>query len=163
METCSSFRGTSCRCTKDRQCRWIGIRPKGLGDRLISRQFQPELALIGERCPFVDFPFEFSSTGIDFESKVVGAVDDFVAVRAVILRFLTGLLLFDRALLVSDPESVFSSMPSSSSTGVCNAAPFFLADRVTGPKYPSLVESLASDGVGDGEITLGVAGIASAE
>lgn len=36
---------------------------------------------------------------------------------------------------------------------------FFLADLVTGPKYPSCAASLVSEGVGDGEITLGVAGI----
>lgn len=49
IETCKTFRGTSCRCTKDRHCLWIGIRPKGLGLRLISLQLHPVLALVGER------------------------------------------------------------------------------------------------------------------
>jgi hypothetical protein len=38
-------------------------------------------------------------------------------------------------------------------------AAFFFADRVTGPKYPSCDLSRDSDGVGDGEITRGVAGM----
>lgn len=36
---------------------------------------------------------------------------------------------------------------------------FFFADLVTGPKYPSCDFSRASDGVGEGEMTLGVAGM----
>ena len=42
MDTCKALRGTSCLCTKVRQCLWIGIRPSGLGDRLKSRQDHPE-------------------------------------------------------------------------------------------------------------------------
>ena len=34
-----------------------------------------------------------------------------------------------------------------------------LAERVTGPKYPSFALALVSEGVGDGEITRGVCGI----
>jgi hypothetical protein len=34
-----------------------------------------------------------------------------------------------------------------------------LADLVTGPKYPSCDASFVSEGVGEGEMTLGVAGI----
>jgi hypothetical protein len=78
-----------------------------------------------------------------------------VEVRPVI-RFLIGLRLFDLALRSSALESVSSSI--SSSIGACEAA-FFFADLVTGPKYPSCEVSLVSDGVGEGEITLGVAGI----
>ena len=35
---------------------------------------------------------------------------------------------------------------------------FFFADLVTGPKYPSTDLSRVSEGVGEGEMTLGVAG-----
>lgn len=38
---------------------------------------------------------------------------------------------------------------------VANA--FFLADRVTGPKYPSVFS--LSEGVGEGDMTIGVAGM----
>ncbi len=53
MDTCSSFRGTSCLCINSRHCLWMGIRPSGLGLRLKSRQLQPGGAADGgSRCPF---------------------------------------------------------------------------------------------------------------
>jgi hypothetical protein len=55
----------------------------------------------------------------------------FEEVRPVI-RFLIGLRLFDLALRSSALESDSSSI--SSSIGACEAAIFFLADLVTGPK-----------------------------
>jgi hypothetical protein len=35
---------------------------------------------------------------------------------------------------------------------------FFLAERVVGPKYSSCASSINSEGVGEGEMILGVAG-----
>jgi hypothetical protein len=49
--------------------------------------------------------------------------------------------------------------PSSSISSSIGAAAFFFADLVTGPKYPSCELSRASEGVGEGEITLGVPGM----
>jgi hypothetical protein len=156
IDTCKTFRGTSCRCTKDLHCLCIGIKPNGLGLRLKSLQLQPVLALDGDRWPLDSFacPFPFTN-GADFCTGV-GFVD-FVAVRPDIFRALMGLLLFDRALLRSSFGSSSSSRSSSIGAGV--DAAFFFADRVTGPKYPSCDVSRDSEGVGDGEITLGVAGI----
>lgn len=56
-------------------------------------------------------------------------------------------------------------MPSSiGHAAAAAAAAFFFADLVTGPKYPSCDASRLSEGVGvgvgDGEMTLGVPGIA---
>lgn len=85
---------------------------------------------------------------------------DLEEVRPEILS-LIGLRLLDLALRSSVPESVSSSI--SSFIGTRETAAFFLADLVTGPKYPSFDDSLVSEGVGDGEITLGVAGIRSDE
>ena len=154
IETCKSFRGTSCRCTNDLHCLCIGIRPSGLGLRLKSLQLQPELALVGDR-----WPFDVSPLGVTGGGFVV-AVEDAVAlagVRAVTFRILMGLLLFDLALLRSALVSSSSSRSSCIGCGV--AAFFFFADLVTGPKYPSCEASRASEGVGEGEMTLGVAGI----
>ncbi len=69
-------------------------------------------------------------------------------------RILIGLRLLDLALRKSPFPIPSSSIPSSSS-----AAAFFFADLVTGPKYPSCELSRVSEGVGEGEITLGVAGM----
>jgi len=104
----------------------------------------------------------FCIIGKDGGFDVAGVIVAFADVRPTNFRFLIGLLLFDLALLSSELESVFSS--TSSSIGICEAA-FFLADRVTGPKYPSCDDSLVllSEGVGDGDMTLGVAGIAEEE
>jgi hypothetical protein len=68
----------------------------------------------------------------------------------VIFLAFIGLRLLDLALLNSALESELSSI--SSIIGACCAAAFFLADLVTGPKYPSWA-SFVSEGVGDGEIT----------
>jgi hypothetical protein len=106
---------------------------------------------VGERCPFVVSPFGVNGGGF------VVTVDDDIAsagVRAVTFRILMGLLLFDLALLRSALDSSSSSRSSCIGCGV--AALFFFADLVTGPKYPSCE---ASEGVGEGEMTLGVAGI----
>jgi len=155
IETCRIFRGTSCRCTKERHCLWIGIRPRGLGLRLMSLQLQPGLALDGDKWPLVAFPFPFWRIGIG-AGLANGTSEAFADVRPDI-RFLMGLRLFDLALRSSVLESVSSSI--SSSIGAWEATCFFFADRVTGPKYPSCDVSFVSDGVGEGEITLGVAGI----
>lgn len=132
----------------------MGINPKGLGLRLKSRQLQPELALVGERCPFVVVPFKV--IGADFVVAVEGAVALAGVSAMPFFRALIGLRLFDLALLKS--ALISSSSPRSSSIGSGVPAFFFLADRVTGPKYPSCDASRASEGVGEGEITLGVAG-----
>jgi hypothetical protein len=65
-----------------------------------------------------------------------------------------GLRLLDLALR----KSLLTS-PSSSISSSIGAAAFFFADLVTGPKYPSCEFSRASEGVGEGEITLGVPGM----
>lgn len=84
---------------------------------------------------------------------MVGADGGFEEVMAVIFLCRRGLLLFDLALLKSALGPLFSSTSSSS-----RRSAFFFADLVVGPKYPSCV-SLVSEGVGEGEMTLGVAGI----
>jgi hypothetical protein len=89
-------------------------------------------------------------------SVVVDAIFAFAGGRVETFRILMGLLLFDLALLRSAFTSSSSSRSSSIGSGV--AAFFFFADLVTGPKYPSCEASRASEGVGEGEITLGVAG-----
>ena len=111
----------------------MGIRPSGLGLRLISLQLQPGLALEGERCPFVTFPFPMGviGGGIVEDEDVV----DFDAVKPDNCRTLMEFLLFDLALRNSALESSSSSI--SSLIGTCVAALFFFEDLVTGPKYPS--------------------------
>lgn len=156
IETCSSFRGTSCRWTNDRHCLWMGIRPSGLGLRLISLQLQAELALAGERCPFDAFPCPLkAAAGVDSFFSVAGALP-VLLVGLGNLRDLKGLLLllFVRALPTSPLES-----SSTSSIGACDATLFFLADLVIGPEYSSWKSSLLSEGVGEGEMTLGMAGM----
>lgn len=133
---------------------WIGIRPSGLGLRLISLQLQPDpLALSGERWPFIALPF-----GTRFDWGVAASLAvDFVVVRAAGFRVLIGLRLLGLALLSSALTSSSSSI--SSLIAVCAAALcFFLADLVIGPKYPSC-DSRVSEGVGEGLMTLGVAGM----
>jgi len=99
----------------------------------MSRQFHPRFALIGAKWPFVVSPFfMLADSGRDSGFEVKGVVTGFFDVRAVSLRFLMGLLLFDLALLSilqSDSSSIFSSI----GTGEIAAA-FFLADLVIGPK-----------------------------
>jgi hypothetical protein len=114
------------------------MRPSGLGLRLISLQLQPGLALAGERWPFVAFPFPFgvNSIGAGLGVATVATVA-FAEVRLVIFLVFIGLLLRDLALLNSALESELSSISS----------------IVVGPKYPSCA-SLASEGVGEGEITV---------
>jgi len=122
----------------------------------MSLQLHPEVALVGERCPFVAFPFPLAITGSSFMVSGFVVANGLAELRPESLRFLIGLLLFDLALL----RSIESSSSSRSSfIGVSAAAFFFFADLVTGPKYPSCDDSRASEGVGEGEITLGVAGI----
>jgi hypothetical protein len=87
-------------------------------------------------------------------SVVVDVVFVFAGVRPETFLILMGLLLFDLALL----RSAFTSSSSSRSSSIGSGAFFFFADLVTGPKYPSCEASRASEGVGEGEITLGVAG-----
>jgi hypothetical protein len=81
-------------------------------------------------------------------------VDGFGVALVGAFRILMGLRLLDLALRKSPFPIPSSSIPSSSS-----AAAFFFADLVTGPKYPSCELSRVSDGVGEGEMTLGVAGM----
>jgi hypothetical protein len=81
-------------------------------------------------------------------------VEGFVTALAAGFRILIGLRLLDLALRNSLFTSPSSSILSSSAT-----AAFFFADLVTGPKYPSCELSRTSEGVGEGEMTLGVAGI----
>lgn len=131
------------------------MRPRGLGLRLRSRQLHPVLlALEGERCPFVGAPFEVVAESFFDKEASVGFVSD----KLLIFRTLRGVLLFDRARLKSGFES------SSSSSTLSSIFPgvlirFLVDERVTGPKYPSWDDSWVSEGVGDGEITLGIAGI----
>jgi len=87
-------------------------------------------------------------------SSIVGGGGCAVPEAMPIFRILIGLRLLDLALRKSPLTSPSSSI--SSSIGV---AAFFFADLVTGPKYPSCELSLASEGVGEGEITLGVPGM----
>jgi hypothetical protein len=133
----------------------MGIKPSGLGLRLISLQFQPKLALAGERCPFDTFPLPFATAGIGGVSITVCVAEVLATVRPDILSTLKGLLLLDLALL----KSLLESSSISSSIGVWAATLFFLADLVMGPKYPFCDSSFTSEGVGEGEMTLGVAGI----
>ena len=116
----------------------------------MSLQLQPKVppALAGERWPFVACPFPFSRTGSS------GIVEGLGVAFAVGFLILMGLRLLDLALRKSPLTSPSSSISSPSGT-----AAFFLADLVTGPKYPSCELSRVSEGVGEGEITLGVAGI----
>jgi hypothetical protein len=131
------------------------MRPKGLGLLLRSRQLHPEvLALDGERCPFSAAPF--GSVEMFFLDAAL--VEVFDSVKLLIFRTLRGLRLFDLALLKSGFESKSSSsILSSIFAGV--PVRLFVEERVIGPKYPSLDPSWPSEGVGDGEITLGVDGI----
>jgi hypothetical protein len=82
-------------------------------------------------------------------------VEGFVVALAAGFRILIGLRLLDLGFRKS-PFTIPSSSISSSPTGT---AAFFFADLVTGPKYPSCELSRASEGVGEGEMTLGVAGM----
>jgi len=107
------------------------MRPRGLGLLLKSRQLQPELALAGERWPFVSRGCPFSVGAVDTIFGVRGVIGDVADVRPAILLFLRGLLLRDLALR-STLESVSSSI--SSSIGAGDEAAFFFADLVTGPK-----------------------------
>lgn len=81
-------------------------------------------------------------------------MDGFGVALAVTFRTLIGLRLLDLALR----KSPFTA-PSSSISSSSGIAAFFFADLVTGPKYPSCELSRDSEGVGEGEMTLGVAGM----
>lgn len=70
-----------------------------------------------------------------------------------------GLRLRVRALSDSTLESDVPSFSFSSSINGGDLTRFLATDLVTGPKYPSR-PSLWSEGVGDGDITRGVPGIA---
>lgn len=159
IETCNTFLGISWRCTNDLHCLWIGISPKGLGLLLKSLQLQPDFALVGDRCPFVAFPFVLLvSSG---RSLSVGLGDFFAALTVEVADFrrLRGLRLLVLDLSNSIAESSGSVSPSSipSSMGSVCADNLFLADLVIGPKYSPLWDN--SDGVGEGDMTRGVAGI----
>ena len=76
----------------------------------MSLQLQPGLALEGDRCPFVIFPFPFGVIGGGLVEDDVVVV--FAGVRAETFLALMGLLLFDRALRNSVLESSSSSISS---------------------------------------------------
>lgn len=121
------------------------MSPRGLGLRLNSRQLH---AVDGD-----------SFAGLNNASSCISGTPLGWALEfPLVLRTLTGLLLFGLGLLpvasvLESDDS--SSRPSAMAWGVFTR---FLADaRVIGPEYPSCD---VSEGVGDGEITLGVAGIA---
>jgi hypothetical protein len=120
----------------------------------MSLQLQPGLALDGERYPFVPFSFP-SLSGVTAigDGLVVDGVAGALALDC--FFFFVELLLFALALL----DSLLESSSISSSIGTCDAILFFLADLVTGPEYPPCDSSFLSEGVGEGEITLGIAGI----
>ena len=139
----------------------MGIRPSGLGLRLMSLQLQPELALAGDRWPLDIFPLPFITSGAG-DISVAGCVTALAAVSPDSFRARPDVLLLDRALSMSLLAlSISSSTPSS--IGTWAAAFFFLTDLVVGPKYSSCDSSFTSDGVGEGEMTLGVAGIETDE
>lgn len=116
MDTWSSFRGTSCLCTKDRQCRWIGIRPSGLGLRLKSRHQLPAAAMPfsggGRKWPFFwvsdDLPFVVAdSVLLLFDDEPLFPLADapflVAGVSSPSLRVIIGLRLRVRARRSSDP------------------------------------------------------------
>jgi len=87
----------------------------------------------------------------------------FAGVEPGIFAVFIGLLLLDLALL--DDSALVPELSSISLIIGVSTALFLadlVADLVIGPKYPSC-RSLLSEGVGDGEITLGVAGICFAD
>lgn len=113
------------------------MSPKGLGLLLKSLQLQPDLALVGDRCPFDAFPFvPFVSSG---RTLSVGLEDFFVffTVEVAAFRDFRGLRLLVLDLSNSIAESSGSVSPSSipSSIGSVCADSLFLADLVIGPKY----------------------------
>lgn len=154
MEVCSSLRGTSCLCTKVRQWRWMGIRPRGEGLRLKSRQDQPvdsRRAELGDRWPLAsgDLPL---GTGV---AVAGGSVP--TGVRLLSLVVARGLLLLVRA----RRSPLWPSSSGLSSTGWGVGGRFLReADLVVGPKYEGSREADSrSEGVGLGEMTRGVAGM----
>jgi hypothetical protein len=133
----------------------MGINPKGLGLLLRSRQLHPVFtALDGDKCPFVALPFAVVGRLLPEETATLALASD----NPLIFRTLIGSLLLDLALLSS---RLGSDSSSSTPSSICAGAlmRFFADERVTGPKYPSWAPSRLSEGVGEGEITLGVAGI----
>lgn len=101
----------------------------------------------------------FFPTGFDFAFKPETNDDEELDRRDRLRRpAVIGLRLRVRAL--SDPilESDATSCSFSSSIDGGDLTLFLVTDLVIGPKYPSR-RSLFSEGVGDGDITLGVAGI----
>lgn len=101
----------------------MGIRPKGLGLRLKSRQFHPGVvALEGDKCPF----------DIGGGAGVRGGG---LAAAGLAFRDLMGLLLFALARLSSGLSSeTLSSASTSSPIGAGDATRLLAADLVVGPK-----------------------------
>lgn len=157
MDTWSTFRGTSCLWTKVRQCRWMGIRPSGLGLRLKSRHVQPDgvAGCGGARCPFVTLVCPFIVRLWVFESdffddwRLSGSLGVILCGRLVSI----GDLLLVLALLTSGASE--SSLESSATGCGVDILLLLAADLVTGALYSRFSRS---DGVGLGEITRGVAG-----
>lgn len=136
----------------------MGIRPRGLGLRLKSRQFHPEVPIVGgARWPLgVIAPRSGSSSGVapsgcTFLEAREGLL--LLGARLLDLRvFLVGLRDLVRALLLLSPRSSVVSDSDTSSMFSCiiaagpvdDDAPTpaaawrrFAADRVTGPRYES--------------------------
>lgn len=165
MLTCRALRGISCLWTKARHSRWIGIRPRGEGERERFRQYElpkpkSRYASAGERKPFdlpAAAPFGGLETGSGAFLRLVECERPFT--RG-IWRSIWGLRLLVRARESSGSSSdvLFASSCSSIGSTELTRATF---DRVSGPKYPSLL--FLSDGVGEGDITRGVAGTCDCE
>lgn len=119
MDTWSSFRGTSCLCTNDRQCRWMGISPSGLGLRLKSRHQLPAVGIPfsggGRKWPFFwvsdDLPFVAAAAVLLFDDEPLPLADApfleplpaLAGVSSPSLRVIIGLRLRVRARRSSDP------------------------------------------------------------
>ena len=99
--------------TKDRQCRCIGISPRGLGLLLKSRQ-KLGLALAGDRCPLDVFPFGVAGANPFVDAGGAAAFTGVSPFRP--LRDDIGLLLFVRARL-PPLESELGLVSDSSSIG----------------------------------------------
>lgn len=129
METCKALRGISCRCTKERQCLWIGIRPRGEGDRDMERQYDEsaEAAEEGERWP------------LDSETAPSGGIfagtDDFEAAASFCrLAWVFGLRLRARARFSRLESEEGESGSGSSDMGEGEFCLLAAAERVMGAK-----------------------------
>jgi len=109
----------------------------------------------GERCPFAS-PFASAVSDLRFGRK-----NEDVAGLIVVRGVIGGLRLSSRRLLPRGRERFSRSEPEWSVSSLTEGGEVTRAarerDLVMGPKYPSL--DPLSEGVGDGEVTLGVLGM----